>query len=171
MNKNLTITIFILSITLVTYVIVMFIPKYLDNYVYKWTEYHFNASEHYEMPDIKYTPIMEIRYIFLYRNRKVYAEWFRDYGEEITDDSMNEYLSNVVALYDVKTTTVYVHEYIRPKCERYAFLAHEFTHYLQDMYHGKLDKDDMFYDMLFLEREREAYKIQNIFINQMCRQR
>jgi hypothetical protein len=135
--------------------------------IFKWVAKQLEISKDYSMPEIKMVSKKELRKIFSKSSEKSLKRWAQDFGEEEADKMMNRYLKQVIGLYIPETKAIYVGRFL-DECKRKSILAHELTHYFQDMTEGKIDPQSFDADLMYLRNELEASRIEKKFLKTFC---
>lgn len=135
--------------------------------IYAWTVQQSKVTGTYEMPDIRFVDKEELKAAFKKGSENSYLRWEDEYGTDEAKKIMKEYLEGIVGLFDEKTRIIYVGNFMN-QCRQQAVLAHELTHYLQNVTQGRIDPDSYGADNLYMMREWQAYTIEDRFTAAFC---
>ncbi len=136
--------------------------------IFIWTARTLGVDQELEMPPINWVDQAELQAVFVNSTRVSYLRWEIRLGEKQAQVVMDQYLADIVGLYEPKTDEIYVGTFLGP-CRRMAILAHEFTHFFQQNTGGEVMAwgEDAEAAMKMV-REMEAYKIERIFEQTFC---
>ena len=135
--------------------------------IFRWTAGQMKVSGTVAMPAVRIVSRAEIKRIFIENNRGAYLRWESDYGEDRAQEIMQDYLSEIVGLFDPPTGVVYVGDFLSP-CRREAILAHEMTHYFQQKCWGPIEDAGPETQIRKWKREMEAYGNEEKYSRTFC---
>jgi hypothetical protein len=119
------------------------------------------------MPEIAIVPRNELQKAFLEGNEKSLKRWAGTYGEEKGNEIMDQYLKEVIGLFNPKTHTIHVGGFLEP-CKQESIVAHELAHYFQTAENGTVDLQSRGGGEIRLRNEMEAGMIENEFKETFC---
>lgn len=164
--KTIWIMLFALSITAMT-AGVGFCQS--EEEVFIWTAQTLGVSPEVDMPAVHWVDQSALQAVFRSNNADAYLRWENSLGEKQARAVMDQFLNEIVGLYEPGTNVVYVGTFLA-FCRGQAILAHEFTHFFQLTY-----KNDVMAwgedaeATLKLVREMEASKIEKLFEQTFCK--
>jgi hypothetical protein len=135
--------------------------------IFRWVANRLEIKIAYEMPEVLLVSREELRRAFIKSNEKSLQRWVGMYGEETASQIMDQYLNEVIGLFDPKTQVIYVGSFLE-SCRQQSIVAHEFTHYFQVLEYGTPDLDTDDADALRFSQEMQAGKVENEFISTFC---
>lgn len=135
--------------------------------IFEWTALQMKIDQQLEMPPVRYVEGEELKQVFIDNNKNAYLRWESEYGEKRAQEILQQYLDDIIGLYDVDSGVIYIGSFLSP-CKRQAILAHEMTHYFQNMVRGVHPVGWEDADTMHFVRELEAYKIEKRFTEAYC---
>lgn len=138
-----------------------------DDAIALWAADQFNLSQPFEMPVVHYVDKATLGLAFEVGNKQSYFRWQEEYGVEKADEMMEEFLNNIVGLFNEKSQIIYVGNFIDP-CSQQAIFAHEMVHYFQHLKDGVVPAGSYGADMERFRREMQAYDIEGKFRAAFC---
>lgn len=138
-----------------------------DKAIALWVADQTNLSQPFDMPIRHYVNKATLGLAFEVGNKKSYFRWLEEYGEDKAVEILEEYLDNIVGLFNETTEIIYVANFIEP-CSQQAIFAHEMTHYFQHLTDGIIPAESYGADMKHLKREMEAYGIEEKYRKAFC---
>lgn len=135
--------------------------------IYEWVANQMEIYEQYIMPQIQIVDKAGIQTAFIQGNKNSFLRWKIEYGQDKAEKILNDYLNEIVGLFNSKDQAIYVGSFINP-CRQQAVLAHEFVHYYQHMTKGAIETGAFQEDIRRFAREIEAYGIEQEFMEAFC---
>lgn len=99
--------------------------------IFNWVKKEMKITENYSPPLINMVSQKELQEIFRENNQELFQSWKEEYGPIEAKKIIDNYLNEILGLFDPKTGNIYVGEFI-DKCQRNAVTAHEIAHDLQE---------------------------------------
>lgn len=137
--------------------------------IFTWVSMQMGIEEVYDMPVIKYVDKQRLQLVFQELSHKSYTQISSSFGRDYAEKIMGLYRDKVVGLFHPPTRVIYIGTFLTP-CRRKAVLAHEITHYLQDLTGGQIHADDFAANERHAHREKVAYEIEDQFEQVYCTQ-
>ena len=135
--------------------------------IFDWVLAELEVESEYSLPDIRIVSREDLLDVFKNNSKKSFKRWAGLYGKEKATKIMDEYLREVIGLFDPKTHIIYVGSFLEP-CKKASIVAHELTHYLQVMENGDVDPSTYNADEIRLVRELEAAGIEKKYGKLFC---
>ena len=135
--------------------------------IFHWVANEIAVKKHYPMPEIRIVPKKDLQRVFRKGSEQSLKRWAGMYGEEAASEMMDQYLNEVIGLFNPKDQIIYVGSFMEP-CRQESIIAHEFTHYLQVMEKGTVDLQSNAADAMRMSHELEAGDIENKFRKTFC---
>ncbi len=135
--------------------------------IFNWVANELEIKNDYPMPEIRIVPKEELQTVFRQGNEKSLKRWAGMYGDETANEIMDQYLKEVIGLFNPKAKVIYVGSFMEP-CKRESIIAHEFTHFFQVMENGTPDLGSGDADAVRLFQEMKASKVENEFKKTFC---
>ena len=135
--------------------------------IFQWVISQMDVDQAISTPAVTFADRDNLQQAFRQGNRKAYLRWESQYGPDKAAEILNEYLTNIVGLFNEEDQTIYVAAFISP-CKRQAVLAHEFVHYIQHITRGVIPPGTYNEDLHRLAREMEAYGFESRFVEAYC---
>jgi hypothetical protein len=139
-----------------------------DEAIALWVADRMGLSQPFDMPIRHYVDRTTLISIFKEGNQKAISRWQAEYGDAEAQKILDDYLENVLGLFDETTLTIYVADFI-DSCTRQAIFAHEMVHYFQNLIEGIIPEDRYSKDQERFIREMRAYKIQDDYTLAFCK--
>ena len=76
--------------------------------IFDWVSNELEIENHYQMPKITIVPKEELQRVFLKYNEKSLKRWAGVYGEERASEIMDQYLKEVIGLFNPKNNIIHV---------------------------------------------------------------
>lgn len=156
-------TLLLLSLTFWTAICFAATPEQ----IFVWVSRQMHIEYAYDMPEVQFVGKQQLQSVFQDFSRRSFEEWQVNHGEEQARTIMASYLDRVVGFFHPPTQTIYVGEYLSP-CLKQSVLAHEITHYFQDLIRGPIELKGYGADDRRMFREMEAYLMGNKFKDLFC---
>lgn len=137
--------------------------------IFIWVVDELSIVKDYSMPKILLVSKKELQFVFKENTERSYQRWSQMYGNDEADRILDFYLQEVIGLFDPDTRKIYVGSFLDP-CKLESIVAHELTHYLQFMQHGKIDSDMYGAEHIRAKNEIQAEIIENKYIKTFCPQ-
>lgn len=137
--------------------------------IFNWVAERMEIYEQYVMPEVRMVDKEGIQAAFIEGNKNSYMRWKIEYGQDKAEKILNDYLKEIVGLFNGKDQTIYVGLFIDP-CKQQAVLAHEFVHYYQYITKGSIEPGAFQEDICRFAREIEAYSIEKEFMETFCQE-
>lgn len=137
--------------------------------IFQWTARQMKIEAQLEMPPVHYVDAPELKRVFIDNNQNAYLRWETEYGVKRAREILQQYLDEIIGLYDVDTGVIYIGAFLSP-CRRQAILAHEMTHYFQNKVRGTHPVEWQDAETMHFFREMEAYKIEKRFTEAFCKE-
>ena len=136
--------------------------------IFSWTAKTFGVDADITMPEVHWVDRAELQAVFVKNNQASYLRWQNRLGAAQAQVVMDQYLTEVMGLFSPKTNEVYVGTFIE-ECRKEAVLAHEFTHFFQQIHEGEVTGwgEEGEATVRFV-REMEAYKIETLYQQTFC---
>lgn len=135
--------------------------------IFIWVSRHMHIEYADNMPEVKYVEKQELQQIFQVSSRNSLEKWRKDHGEKEAGIIMANYLDRVLGLFIPETQIIYVGNHL-PPCEQQSILAHEITHYFQNLRDGPITLGKYGAEDRIMFREMEAYQIASKFKELFC---
>ena len=135
--------------------------------IFEWVAKEMKIEKQYPIPEIYYISREALQIFWMSRNEKTYNRWVNEYGEKKANELWGFCLRNMVALFDPKTTNIYIGNFME-RCDLESRVAHEIVHYFQQMTDGVIIHEDDTDGNKYLFREMQATKFERIFKQQFC---
>ena len=135
--------------------------------IFVWISRQMSIEYCYHMPEVHYVSKKRLQKVFQDFNRESFQRWRIEHGPARADRIMNSYQNRLVGLFNPKTQTIYVGDFLLP-CRRNAVLAHELTHFLQHWISGPIIKGSYSAEDQRIFREMEAYQMEARFKALFC---
>lgn len=135
--------------------------------IFEWVANRMEIYEQYPMPQIQTVDKAGIQAAFIQGNKNSFLRWKIEYGQDKAEKILNDYLNEIVGLFNGRDQTIYVGSFIDP-CKQQAVLAHEFVHYYQHMTKGAIEAGAFQEDIRRFAREIEAYSIEQELMEVLC---
>jgi len=150
--------------------VTMLIPPALSvshEEIFKWVFDELSISNNYSMLEIRLVSKKELQILFKENTGQSYQRWSQMYGNEEADRILDFFLKEVIGLFNPDTQKIYVGSFL-DGCKQESIVAHELTHFLQFMQHGKIDADMIGADLIQVKNEIQAEKIEGKYIQTFC---
>lgn len=136
--------------------------------IFLWTAQMLEVEGNIAMPQVHWVDQAELQAVFVKNNKASYLRWENKWGVEQAQALLDQYLTEIVGLYETETRAVYVGNFLG-FCRGEAILAHEFTHFFQLSFNGEtMAWGEDGEAALKMAREMEAYKIENLYTQTFC---
>jgi hypothetical protein len=119
------------------------------------------------MPQIKLVSKEGLQRLLRKDVEKSYQGWVEEYGEAEAKTAMDLYLKEVIGLFHPETKAIYVGDFMEP-CKFNSIVAHEITHYLQDLEDDSIHPPSGELADVHFFREMQASQIENRFVETHC---
>jgi len=138
-----------------------------DEAIALWVADLIELTQSFDMPTRHFVDKATLGLAFEVGNKQSYFRWQEEYGEDKAHEILEEYLDQIVGLFNENSQIIYVGNFIDP-CSQEAIFAHEMVHYFQHLKEGVIPADSYGEDMHRLRREMQAYDIEEIYRNTFC---
>jgi hypothetical protein len=135
--------------------------------IVKWVAAKLRVGNNYAMPKINFVDRTQLGCLFTAGSKGLMTRWAAHQGQDDAEKLMKLYLESVAGLFDPKTQTIYVGKFLSP-CRQKAILAHEATHFFQNIVRGPIRGAGMAAEMMLMQRELEASAIEAEYEDQFC---
>lgn len=135
--------------------------------IFAWVARQMEIEDVNDMPAIKYVSKAQLQHVLQELSVKSYSQMKSNLGGVQAEEIMGTYLANVVGLFHPETQIIYIGAFLSP-CRKKAVLAHEFTHYFQEVIEGRIHPHDYAADYKRSRREMKAYDIERRFEKAFC---
>ena len=137
--------------------------------IFVWVANKLEIEKDYQIPKITIVPREELQRVFLKYNEKSLKRWAGVYGEERANEIMDQYLKEVVGLFNPKNSIIHVGGFLK-SCKQESIVAHELAHYFQTEENGTVELQSYGAEEIRLRNEMEAGMIENEFNEKFCTQ-
>lgn len=141
--------------------------EHRDEAIALWVADQIELTQSFDMPTRHFVDKATLGLAFEVGNKKSYFRWQEEYGEEKADEILEDYLDQIVGLFNERSEIIYVGNFIDP-CSQEAIFAHEMVHYFQHMTEGIIPPDSYGEDLNRLRREMQAYDIEGKYRTAFC---
>ena len=131
--------------------------------IFNWVADELEITTEYPMPKIFIVPQEELQRIFSKATEQSLKQWTKIYGHEEAHKIRDRYLKEVLGLFDPKNKVIYVGDFMEP-CKQQSIIAHEITHYFQNLERGEIDPQSYDAAATVTAYEMEASHIENTFM-------
>ena len=138
-----------------------------DEAIALWVADKLGVTQSFDMPTKHFVDKATLGLAFEVGNKESYFRWLEEYGVEKADEILEEYLDQIVGLFNENTEIIYVGNFI-DSCSQEAIFAHELVHYFQHQQEGIIPADSYGEDMNRLRREMQAYDIERKYRKAFC---
>ncbi len=135
--------------------------------IVRWVASQLRVGNNYAMPQIHFIGKTELGRLFAAGSDGLMTRWAAEQSSADAEQLMNLYMNSVVGLYEPKTRIIYVGNFLSP-CRQKAIVAHEVTHYFQNVMRGPIRGEGMAAEMLLMQREMEASIIETKYEEAHC---
>lgn len=135
--------------------------------IVKWVAGKLRVGNNYSTPKINFVNKPQLSGLFAVGSKGLMTRWTADQGRDDAERLMRLYLDSVAGLFDPKSQTIYVGKFLS-SCRREAILAHEATHFFQNLFRGPISGGGMAGEMMLMQREMEASAIEVEYEDQFC---
>jgi len=118
------------------------------------------------LPPIIFLEQLALQGLYLRINKDYFEHWYEKFGKEEAIKRIRVRLQNLRAFFHIRTQIIYIGNWI-PKCKTEAYIAHELTHYLQEVLGETKVGHDFGKSNFFLEIW--AYNIQDFYEEEFCK--
>ena len=135
--------------------------------IFYWVVDQLKIEKDYPLPTIHVIDRQELQKQFKENNHRSFQRWAQEFGPEKAKKIIEDYLREVVGLFDPKSKIIYVNDFDDP-CREASIIAHEITHYLQVMDDIPVSASSVGSDTIRLFRELQAGNLEKTFKDAFC---
>jgi succinate dehydrogenase flavin-adding protein (antitoxin of CptAB toxin-antitoxin module) len=135
--------------------------------IFYWVARQMKIDDPGRMPIVRHVSRQRLRTVFEKNNHRSYLRWRARYGELQAQKMLNQYLRNIIGLYDPDTDTIYVAQEICA-CKKRSILAHEMAHFFQYQRGAAIKQPEATAYAQRLQREAQAHQIEHLHLQAHC---
>jgi hypothetical protein len=135
--------------------------------IFSWVAQQMDMAEPGRVPAVLFVDKAGLQDAFSKANPNTFERWQASYGTHQAQEFWNLYLQDLVGMFDPETTTIYIGRFLTP-CRQEAILAHEITHYFQQLRNGRIETGTQDAQNVQLRREMQASHIEQLYSELFC---
>lgn len=135
--------------------------------IFSWVSQQMDISDAGPLPAVLYVDKAGLQDAFSKANHNTFKRWEVSFGTPRAREFWSLYLQELVGMFDPETTTIYIGRFLEP-CRREAILAHEITHYLQQLRDGRIETGTRGAENIQLRREMQAGRMEQLYSELFC---
>lgn len=135
--------------------------------IFYWVKSKMEVDEDIRFPEVRFVNRQQLQQAFESNAQRSYKRWIEKHGKQKAKEIFENYRNGLLGLFDPNTKLIYIADFIE-SCDTKAILAHEMTHYIQEVGDSVtiIDSPDEGQKQYF--RELYAYNIEENYRNEFC---